>query len=40
MLDFQVVEFISVLLEVGCEAAERELIRSGAIQIILDLFFK
>ncbi|CAL9752851.1 unnamed protein product [Musa acuminata subsp. burmannicoides] len=36
----KVVEFISVLLEVGCEAAERELIRSGAIQIILDLFFK
>ncbi|XP_042470186.1 serine/threonine-protein phosphatase 6 regulatory subunit 3-like [Zingiber officinale] len=36
----KVVEFIAVLLEVGGEAAEKELIKSSAIQIILDLFFK
>ncbi|XP_042435326.1 serine/threonine-protein phosphatase 6 regulatory subunit 3-like [Zingiber officinale] len=36
----KVVEFITVLLEVGGEAAEKELIQSSAIQIILDLFFK
>lgn len=36
----QVVEFISVLLTVGSEAAEKELIRLGAVQRILDLFFK
>ncbi|URD86889.1 serine threonine-protein phosphatase 6 regulatory subunit [Musa troglodytarum] len=34
------VEFIVVLLEAGGEVAEKELIRSGAIDIILDLFFK
>lgn len=39
-LNSQVVEFIAVLLEVGGEAAEKELIKSSAIQIILDLFFK
>ncbi|CAN6683762.1 unnamed protein product [Malus baccata var. baccata] len=36
----KVVEFISVLLTVGSEAAEKELIRLGAVQRILDLFFK
>lgn len=40
MFDFQVVEFIVVLLEAGDEVAEKELIRSGAIRIILDHFFK
>ncbi|KDP34941.1 hypothetical protein JCGZ_09229 [Jatropha curcas] len=34
------VEFISVLLTVGSEAAEKELIRLGAVQRILDLFFE
>ena len=37
---FQVVEFISVLLTVGSDAAEKELISLGAVQRILDLFFK
>ncbi|XP_064995872.1 uncharacterized protein LOC135631829 isoform X2 [Musa acuminata AAA Group] len=36
----KVVEFIVVLLEAGDEVAEKELIRSGAIRIILDHFFK
>lgn len=40
MFDFQVVEFIVVLLEAGDEVTEKELIQSGAIHIILDLFFK
>lgn len=36
----KIVEFISVLLTVGSEAAEMELIRLGAIKRILDLFFE
>ncbi|XP_009382444.2 uncharacterized protein LOC103970401 isoform X1 [Musa acuminata AAA Group] len=36
----KVVEFIVVFLEAGDEVAEKELIRSGAIRIILDHFFK
>ncbi|XP_058099365.1 uncharacterized protein LOC131243790 isoform X2 [Magnolia sinica] len=36
----KIVEFISVLLTVGSEAAEKELIQLGAIQRILDLFFE
>ncbi|WCJ24282.1 Serine/threonine-protein phosphatase 6 regulatory subunit [Euphorbia peplus] len=36
----KIVEFISVLLSVGSEAAEKELIRLGAVQRILDLFFE
>ncbi|KAF2317887.1 hypothetical protein GH714_041207 [Hevea brasiliensis] len=36
----KIVEFISVLLTVGSEAAEKELIRLGAVQRISDLFFK
>lgn len=37
---FQIVEFISVLVTVGSEAAEKELISLGAVQRILDLFFE
>ncbi|KAB2028676.1 hypothetical protein ES319_D05G112400v1 [Gossypium barbadense] len=36
----KIVEFISVLLMVGSEAAEKELIRLGAVQRILNLFFE
>ncbi|OMO83273.1 SIT4 phosphatase-associated protein family [Corchorus capsularis] len=36
----KIVEFISVLLTVGSEAAEKELIRLGAVQRILSLFFE
>ncbi|KAG8652139.1 serine/threonine-protein phosphatase 6 regulatory subunit 2 isoform X2 [Manihot esculenta] len=36
----KIVEFLSVLLTVGSEAAEEELIRLGAFQRILDLFFE
>ncbi|CAL1405929.1 unnamed protein product [Linum trigynum] len=36
----KIVEFISVILTIGSEAAEKELIRLGAIQRILDLFFE
>ncbi|XP_057971323.1 uncharacterized protein LOC131160044 [Malania oleifera] len=36
----KIVEFLSVLLTIGSEAAERELIRLGAVQRILDLFFE
>lgn len=36
----KIVEFIAVLLTVGSEAAEKELIRLGAVQRILDLFFE
>ncbi|KAF3450307.1 hypothetical protein FNV43_RR06387 [Rhamnella rubrinervis] len=36
----KIVEFISVLLAVGSEAAEKELILLGAVQRILDLFFE
>ncbi|CAN1146732.1 Serine/threonine-protein phosphatase 6 regulatory subunit 3 [Linum perenne] len=35
----KIVEFISVILTIGSEAAEKELIRLRAIQRILDLFF-
>ncbi|KAH0868144.1 hypothetical protein HID58_075166 [Brassica napus] len=36
----KVVEFISVLLTVGSEAAEKEVIRLGAVKRVLDLFFE
>ncbi|KZV31119.1 serine/threonine-protein phosphatase 6 regulatory subunit 3 [Dorcoceras hygrometricum] len=36
----KVVEFLSVLLKTGNEVAEEELASSGAIQCVLDLFFK
>ncbi|XP_017978891.1 PREDICTED: serine/threonine-protein phosphatase 6 regulatory subunit 2 [Theobroma cacao] len=36
----KIVEFISVLLTVGSEAAEKELMRLGAVQRILNLFFE
>lgn len=36
----QIVEFISILLSVGSEAAENELIHLGAIRRILELFFE
>ncbi|KAL0800329.1 hypothetical protein Bca101_055504 [Brassica carinata] len=36
----KVVEFISVLLSVGSEAAEKEVIRLGAVKRVLDLFFE
>ena len=36
----KIVEFIAVLLSVGSQAAEKELIRIAAIQKVLDLFFK
>ncbi|KAG7963304.1 hypothetical protein I3843_09G111800 [Carya illinoinensis] len=36
----KIVEFISVLVTAGSEAAEKELIRLGAVQRILDLFFE
>ncbi|TQD80619.1 hypothetical protein C1H46_033798 [Malus baccata] len=36
----KIVEFVAVLLRVGGETVEKELIRLGAIQRILDLFFK
>ncbi|XP_039052358.1 serine/threonine-protein phosphatase 6 regulatory subunit 2-like isoform X2 [Hibiscus syriacus] len=36
----RIVEFISVLLTVGSEAAEKELIRLGAVERILNLFFE
>ncbi|KAK8485052.1 hypothetical protein V6N11_031075 [Hibiscus sabdariffa] len=36
----EIVGFISVLLRTGNEAAEKELIRSGTIQEVLDLFFE
>ncbi|KAF6166093.1 hypothetical protein GIB67_023803 [Kingdonia uniflora] len=36
----KIVEFISILLSIGGEVAEKELIRLGAIQHILDLFFE
>ncbi|KAL4334242.1 hypothetical protein GQ457_07G033430 [Hibiscus cannabinus] len=35
----KIVEFISVLLTIGSEAAEKELIRQGAVPRILNLFF-
>ncbi|XP_027773377.1 serine/threonine-protein phosphatase 6 regulatory subunit 3-like isoform X3 [Solanum pennellii] len=36
----KIVEFFSVLLKAGNEAAEKELISSGAIERVLDLFFE
>ncbi|XP_072965394.1 uncharacterized protein [Typha angustifolia] len=36
----KIVEFVTVLLETGDEAAVKELIKSGAIQRIMDLFFE
>ncbi|XP_077219848.1 uncharacterized protein LOC143854027 [Tasmannia lanceolata] len=36
----KIVEFISVLLTIGSEAAEKELIQLGALKRILDLFFE
>ncbi|CAN8303872.1 unnamed protein product [Cochlearia groenlandica] len=36
----KIVEFISVLLTVGSEAAEKEVIRLGAVKRLLDLFFE
>ncbi|XWS74289.1 hypothetical protein CRYUN_Cryun02cG0202300 [Craigia yunnanensis] len=36
----KIVEFIAVLLRTGNEAAEKELVISGTIQQVLDLFFK
>ncbi|KAK9132684.1 hypothetical protein Scep_012212 [Stephania cephalantha] len=36
----KIIEFISTLLSIGSEAAEKELIRLGAIQRVLDLFFE
>lgn len=38
--NFQIVEFISVLLTFGSEAADKELIQQGAIKHILHLFFE
>ena len=37
---FQIVEFISVLLSIGSEAAETRLIHLGAIKSAIDLFFE
>jgi hypothetical protein len=37
-LMFQIVEFISVLLTIGSETAEKELIRQSAIKRPIDLF--
>lgn len=39
-LYFQIVEFISVLVTVSSEAAEKELMRLGAIKRVLELFFE
>ncbi|KAK9696989.1 hypothetical protein RND81_08G008600 [Saponaria officinalis] len=36
----KIIEFISVLLSIGNEAAEKEVIRLGGVQRILDLFFE
>ncbi|CAL9075785.1 unnamed protein product [Musa textilis] len=36
----KIVEFISVLLTIGSEAVEKELIRLGAIKHVIDLFFE
>ncbi|KAK9155173.1 hypothetical protein Sjap_002653 [Stephania japonica] len=36
----KIIEFISTLQSIGSEAAEKELIRLGAIQRVLDLFFE
>ncbi|CAH2034514.1 unnamed protein product [Thlaspi arvense] len=39
-ISMHIVEFISVLLTVGSEAAEKEVIRLGAVKRVLDLFFE
>ncbi|KAG1331862.1 serine/threonine-protein phosphatase 6 regulatory subunit 3 [Cocos nucifera] len=36
----KIVEFISVLLTIGSDSAEKELIRLGAIKCVIDLFFE
>lgn len=36
----QIVEFISVLLTIGSESAEKELVQQGAIKLVIDLFFE
>ena len=38
--EFQIIEFVSVLVSVSSEAAEKELIRLGAVKRILELFFE
>ena len=40
LIIFQIIEFISVLLSSGNDAAEREIIRLGAMKRILDMFFE
>jgi hypothetical protein len=40
MAHFQIVEFISVLLTIGSEIAEKELISQSAIKHCIDLFFQ
>jgi len=37
---FQIVEFIAVLLKAGNQAAEEELVNSGTIKRVVDLFFE
>ena len=39
-MHFQIVEFIAVLLKAGNQAAEEELVNSGTIKRVLDLFFE
>lgn len=36
----QIVEFIAVLLRANSEGARHELVKSGAIQLVLKLFFE
>ena len=36
----QIVEFIAVLLKTGNEVAEKEMVNSGTIQRVIDLFFE
>lgn len=40
VLNFQIIEFISVLVTISSEAAEKELIRLGAVKRIVELFFE
>lgn len=37
---FQIVEFIAVIFKAGNELAEVELVNSGIIQRVIDLFFE
>jgi len=37
---FQIVEFIAVLLKTGNEVAEKDMVNSGTIQRVIDLFFE